>query len=122
MCQSSLGELSWGFAASSDSLMGIVRMGVHLDCIVPALFKHSNIFVLFFLSKTVVKKTHNIKAAMLTMIRLKVKVAQTLWDLYSPWNSPGQNTGVGSLSLLQGIFPTQGSTRVSRIAGGFFTS
>ena len=29
--------------------------------------------------------------------------------LSSPWNSPGQNTGVGSLSLLQGIFPTQGS-------------
>ena len=26
---------------------------------------------------------------------------------YSPWNSPGQNTGVGSLSLLQGIFPNQ---------------
>ena len=29
--------------------------------------------------------------------------------LYSPWNSPVQNTGVGSLSFLQGIFPTQGS-------------
>ena len=29
--------------------------------------------------------------------------------LHSPWNSPGQNTGVGSLSLLQGIFPTHGS-------------
>ena len=29
--------------------------------------------------------------------------------LYSPWNSPGQNTGVGSLSLCQGIFPTHGS-------------
>ena len=29
--------------------------------------------------------------------------------LCSPWNSPGQNTGVGSLSLLQGISPTQGS-------------
>ena len=28
--------------------------------------------------------------------------------LHSPWNSPGKNTGVGSLSLLQGIFPTQG--------------
>ena len=27
---------------------------------------------------------------------------------YSPWNSPGQNIGVGSLSLLQGTFPTQG--------------
>ena len=29
--------------------------------------------------------------------------------LYSPWNSPGQNTGVDSLSLLQGFFTTQGS-------------
>ena len=29
--------------------------------------------------------------------------------LYGPWNSPGQNTRVGSHSLLQGIFPTQGS-------------
>ena len=28
---------------------------------------------------------------------------------YCPRNSPGLNTGVGSLSLLQGIFPTQGS-------------
>ena len=28
--------------------------------------------------------------------------------LYSPWNSPSQNTGVGRLSFLQGIFPTQG--------------
>ena len=31
--------------------------------------------------------------------------------LYSQWNSPGQNTGVGSLSLLQGIFPTQESNQ-----------
>ena len=29
--------------------------------------------------------------------------------LHSPWNSPGQNAGLGSLSLLQAIFPTQGS-------------
>ena len=29
--------------------------------------------------------------------------------LYSPWNSPDQNTEVGSCSLLQGTFPTQGS-------------
>ena len=35
--------------------------------------------------------------------------------LYNPWNSPGQNTGVGSLSLLQGIFPTQGSNPGSPI-------
>ena len=34
-----------------------------------------------------------------------------LWParLLCPWNSPGRSTSVGSLSLLQGIFPTQGS-------------
>ena len=47
-------------------------------------------------------------------ILIKVKVAQSClilqpYGLYSPWNSPGQNTGVGSLSLLHGIFQTQGS-------------
>ena len=38
-------------------------------------------------------------------------VSNSLWPhgLHSPWNFPGQNTGMGSLSLLQGIFPTQGS-------------
>ena len=37
-------------------------------------------------------------------------LSTSLWPhgLY-PWNSPGQNTGVGSLSLLQEIFPTQES-------------
>ena len=32
--------------------------------------------------------------------------------LYSPWNSPDQNTGVDSLFLLQVIFSTQGSNPV----------
>ena len=39
-----------------------------------------------------------------------MKVTQscpTLCDVYSPWNSPGENTGVGSLSILQQIFLTQ---------------
>ena len=40
--------------------------------------------------------------------------------LYSPGNFSGQNTGLGSLPLLQGIIPTQ--TQVSHIAGGFFTN
>ena len=37
-------------------------------------------------------------------------MSDSLWPhaLYSQWNSPGQNTGVGSLSLLQGIFSTPG--------------
>ena len=40
-----------------------------------------------------------------------IVLSDSLWphSLYSPWNSLDQNTGVGSLSLLQGIFPTQGS-------------
>ena len=44
----------------------------------------------------------------------QMKVAQSCltlhnpMDLHSPCNSLGQNTGMGSLSLFQGIFPTQG--------------
>ena len=36
-------------------------------------------------------------------------VFDSLWShgLYSPWNSLGQNTGVGNISLLQEIFPIQ---------------
>ena len=45
---------------------------------------------------------------------MKVKVTHSMSDslrphgLHSPWNSPHQNTRLGSLSLLQGIFPTEG--------------
>ena len=48
-----------------------------------------------------------------------VQLFVTPW-LYLPWNTPEQNIGVGSLSPLQGIFPTQESN--SRIADRFFTS
>ena len=45
--------------------------------------------------------------------KVKLKVTQSCLTLCNPinrpWNSPDQNTGVGSLSLLQGIFPTHGS-------------
>ena len=44
---------------------------------------------------------------------MKVKITQSCLTLCNPverpWNSPGRNSGVGSLPLLQGIFPTQGS-------------
>ena len=49
-------------------------------------------------------------------MKAKVKVSRVqltsclrLQGLYSPWHSPGWNPGVGSPSLLQGIFPTLGS-------------
>ena len=37
-------------------------------------------------------------------------MSSSFWPhrVYSPWSSPGQNTGVGSLSLLQVIFLTEG--------------
>ena len=37
----------------------------------------------------------------------RYSISSLVNGLISPWNSPGQNTGVGSHSLLQGIFPTQ---------------
>ena len=44
-------------------------------------------------------------------ILVKITQSNSLWScgLYSPWNSPGQNTGVGCRSPLRGIFPAQGS-------------
>ena len=67
--------------------------------------------VLFWCHKSTV---YSVRSLYKLWVLLKVKVAQSCPTLcphgpYSPWNSPGQNTGVGSLSLLQGIFPTQGS-------------
>ena len=37
-------------------------------------------------------------------------VSHFLWPhgVHSPWSSPGQNIGVGSHFILQGIFPSQG--------------
>ena len=56
-----------------------------------------------------------------------VKVAQSFRLFVTPWTiqswiSPGQNTGVGSLSLPKGIFPTQGSNPGLLHVGRFFTS
>ena len=41
---------------------------------------------------------------------------------YSPWNSPGQNMGVGSLPFSRGSSHPRDRTQVSYIAGGFFTA
>ena len=40
--------------------------------------------------------------------------------LYSPLNSPDQNTGVGSLSLFRRSYQSRDWTHISCIAGGFF--
>ena len=61
-------------------------------------------------TKKKVQGNGNQKKPMVTGLS-EVEVAQLYPTLCNPidcaWSSPGQNTGVGSLSLLQGIFPTQ---------------
>ena len=42
--------------------------------------------------------------------------------LYSPWNSPGQNTGWVAFPFSRGSSQPRDWTQVSCIAGGFFTS
>ena len=81
------------------------------------IFQHS-LGNIFFLKKNVCfKKYHMIFPdceLVLQVMRLESESHSVVSDslrphgLYSPWNSPGQNTRVGSLSLRQGIFPTQG--------------
>ena len=47
----------------------------------------------------------------LKMITWKWKSFSCVWVFVTPcnpWSSPDLNTGVGNLSLLQGVFPTQG--------------
>ena len=51
----------------------------------------------------------------------KRKLPSHVWPvwphgLYGPWNSPGQNTGVGSLSLLQGSSQPRDQTHISYIS------
>ena len=60
--------------------------------------------------------------------KVKVQVAQVVSDslrphgLYSPWNSPGQNTGVVAFPFSRGSSQARNRTQVSRMAGGPFIS
>ena len=66
-----------------------------------------------YLGETVSERFYFLSWVLSTWVFMKVKVSRSCPTLcnsmYSSWNSPGQNTAVGSHSLLQGIFPTQGS-------------
>ena len=51
-------------------------------------------------------------------------MSNSLWPrgLYSPWNSPGQNTGVVAFIFSRGSSQPRDRTQLSHIASGFFTS
>ena len=69
-----------------------------------------NLDIICALANNTVKKMESASHSVLS-------VSLQLHGLYSPWNFPGQNTGLGSPFLLQGIFPTQGQNQVSCTAG-----
>ena len=85
----------------------------------PAGFQVVYFYLLFSISPREKRHTQDTYTCGFMHCESGTVVSDSLWhrELYSPWTSPGQNTGVGSLSLLQGIFPAQDS----RIAGRFFT-
>ena len=56
-------------------------------------------------------KDHELEKTWIYLVKVSRSVVSDSLQphgLYSPWKSPGQNTGVGSLSFLQRIFPIQG--------------
>ena len=53
---------------------------------------------------------------------MEIKPVNPKGNLYCPWNSPGQNTGMCNLSLSQGSSQPRDWTHISPIAGRFFSS
>ena len=68
----------------------------------------SNTLNLFFLL-IVTTSNWSGKAKLLTVFTSDSESSSVVSNSVILWNSPGQNTGVGGLSLLRGIFSTQGS-------------
>ena len=65
--------------------------------------QYLNLFILFYILVIILYMSEKWKKSSLSCVILCHP-----HGLYSPWNSLGQNTGVGSHSLLQEILPTQG--------------
>ena len=90
----SLASLSTGLSSQSSSLSACLTFLTHLPP--PRFSWTAHMCYIFFFPKT-------------SETRSVVSDSLRPRGLYTPWNSPGQNTGMGNLSLLEGIFPTQGS-------------
>ena len=106
-----VGNLISGSSAFSKSSLYIWKFSVHL-LLKPSLKDWS----MFFLA-----------SAMLCLVPQSCLILCDTMDYRPPdssvyGDSPGKNTGVFCDALLQGIFPTQGSNHVSRMASGFLPS
>ena len=85
-------------------------------------FQHLEIFYFIKIPSSYIFNFFFVVAAAYFVLKIKWKWKSLscawLFATPCPWNSPGQSTGVVSLSLLKGIFPTQ----ISCIVGIFFTN
>ena len=98
------------------------KLGQICYCIHTFLLHHWGVFLLqqpeSLRHGRVLKKQNSVQRADTRLCMLSsfscVWLFVTLWTIAHPlgllclWGSPGKNTGMGCLSLLQGIFPTQG--------------
>ena len=95
-------------SADTDLLMLVLEMISEIPPVVNSNVRLGVFFLLFKVEHALVELHHY-------ALKVKVKSCSVVSNslqphgIYSPWNSPGQITRVGSLSLLQGIFLTQGS-------------
>ena len=92
--------------AKSQTWLSICTSSTHHQDIKQKNFLCKNtsvsLIVMFYIIKKVESESHSVVSDSLQPHGLQPT------KLLCPWNSPGQNTGVGRRSLLQGIFPTRG--------------
>ena len=108
-----LSELSYTSLKSGSVILPALFFYLVIDLAIfflLLLLFHTNLRILFSIS---VKNGHwNFDRDCIKKLKVSHSVMSEslgLHGLYSAWNSPGQNTGLGSLSILQGLFPTEGS-------------
>ena len=103
--------LDWWFCVWSLEKNILKNIAGHLRVKYLQIYSHNYVNSYYWINQNIF--TCGIFAKKSCHVTFKVKVTQldtTLCDPtdYSPWNFPGRNTGVGSWSLPQGIFPNQG--------------
>ena len=95
-------ELAAQGPARGGSFIVVERGALSVKCSGVSVSKQTEMIIPSEVSQKEKDKYHMISL-------VKAKVAQLCLTLCDPIDYTGQNTGVGSLSLLQGIFPKQGS-------------
>ena len=103
-----IGEIAQIFGSPRSGVLSVLWTIVHMQ--IHSLPKQKLVFCLilemYYISLIQANKRLHFKCSSESLSVMSNSLQPH--GLYSPWNSPDQNTGVGSLSLLQGIFPTQG--------------